>query len=68
MLKVRKLNKAHKERRGADFTVDDYDSFKGQYLSKPEFSLIKRDNFKMIELVGPNFNGRTYFSNPPLDE
>jgi hypothetical protein len=68
LLKIRKPDETRKERGDADFTVDDYDNFKKNYLSKLGFSLIKRENFEMIELVDPNFNVRTYFSNPPLDQ
>jgi len=68
LLKIRKPDETRKERGDADFTVDDYDSFKEQCLSKPEFSLIKRDNFEMIELINSDFNVRTYFSNSPLDQ
>jgi len=67
LLKIRKPDETHKERGDADFTVSDYNSFKDNYLSKPGFSLIERDNFEIIELVDPNFNVRTYFSDPPLD-
>jgi len=68
LLKIRRPDETRKKRRDADFTVDDYNSFKESYFSKPGFSLIKRDDFEMIELVDPNFNARTYFSNPPLDQ
>jgi len=68
LLKIRKPDETREERGDADFTVDDYNDFKKSYLSKPGFSLIKRDNFEMIELVDPNFNVRTYFSNPPPDQ
>jgi hypothetical protein len=68
LLKIRKPDETRKERGDADFTVDDYNSFKENYLSKPGFSLIERDNFEMMELIDPNFNVRTYFSNPPLDQ
>jgi len=68
LLKIRKPDKARKERGDADFTIDNYDSFKKNYLSKPEFSLIERDNFEMIELADPKFNVMTYFSNLPLDQ
>ncbi len=68
LLKVRKPDETHKERGDADFTLDDYSVFKEKYLSKPGFSLIERENFEMIELKDPEFNVRTYFSNPPLDK
>ncbi len=68
LLKIRKPDETRKERGDADFTVDDYNSFKENYLSKLGFSLIERDNFEMIELIDSDFNVRTYFSNPPLDQ
>jgi len=68
LLKIRKPDEARKERGDADFTVDDYFSFKKTHLSKSGFSLIEREDFEMIELIHPNFNVRTYFSNPPLDQ
>ena len=68
LLKIRKPDEAHKERGDADFTVDDYNSFKNNYLSRPGFSLIKRHDFEMIELIDSNFNVRVYFSNPPLNQ
>ena len=68
LLKIRKPDETRKERGDADFTVDDYNNFKKNYLPKPSFSLIKRDKFEMIELVNSNFNVQTYFSNPPLNQ
>jgi len=68
LLKIRKPDEIHEERGDADFTVDDYNSFKKNYLPESGFSLIKRDDFEMVELVDPNFKVRTYFSNPPLDQ
>ncbi len=68
LLKIRKPDETRKERGDADFTVDDYGNFKENYLSKPGFSLIKKADFEMIELIDLNFDVRTYFSNPPLDQ
>ena len=68
LLKVRKPDETRKERGDADFTVDNYNAFKEKYLSRPGFSLIKRENFEMIELIDPDFNVRTYFSNPTLEK
>ena len=68
LLKIRAPDETRKERGDADFTVSNYKSFKEEYLKKERFSLVKRENFEMIELVDPDFNVRTYFSNPPLDQ
>ena len=66
LLKIRKPDKNRPERGDADFTIADYPKFKKEVLVKPEFKLIKREAFEMIELIDPNFDIRTYFSNPPL--
>ena len=68
LLKIRKPDSARLERGDADFTISNYSKFKSEYLNKPGFSLIQRENFEMIELINPNFNTRAYFSNPPLDQ
>jgi len=68
LLKVRKKDETRKERGDADFTINNYNAFKEKYLPKPGFSLIKRENFEMIELIDPCFNVRTYFSNPTLEK
>lgn len=68
LLKVRAPDPNRLERGDADFTVTDYAPFKRQYLSKPGFKLIPRENFEMVELIDPSFNVLAYFSNPPLDQ
>ena len=68
LVRIRKPDKTRPERGDADFTVDDYDKFKKEFLGKEGFKLIKREDFEMIELMDPEFNVRAYFSNPPLDE
>lgn len=68
LLKIRKPDIARPERGDADFTVSDYQSFKEKYLKKPGFSLIKRENFEMIELYEKGNNVRVYFSFPPLNK
>ena len=68
LLKIRIPDSTRPERGDADFTVTTYSDFKKKYLPKQEFKLIKRENFEMIELMDREFNVRTYFSNPPLDE
>ena len=68
LLKIRIPDRTRPERGDADFTVADYGSFKGKYLSKPGFKLIERPEMEMIELMDGAFNVRAYFSNPPLDK
>ncbi len=68
LVKIRKPDKSRPERGDADFTIDDYDKFKKEFLDKEGFKLIKRENFEMIELMDSKFNIRAYFSNPPLDK
>ena len=68
LLKIRQPDFTKPERGDADFTVGDYRIFKSKYLSQDNFKLISRQDFEMIELVDPDFNVRTYFSHPPLDE
>jgi len=68
LVKIRKPDKSRSERGDADFTVDDYDKFKKEFLDKEGFKFIEREDFEMIELMDFKFNVRVYFSNPPLDE
>lgn len=68
LVKIRKPDKTRPERGDADFTIDDYDKFKKDFLGKEGFKLIEREDFEMIELMDSEFNVRAYFSNPPLDE
>jgi len=66
IIKIRKPDEKRKKRGYADFTADDYATFKKTYLDKPGFGIIERPNMEMIELIDPDFNFITYFSNPPL--
>jgi len=68
LLKIRMPDKTRPERGDADFTVTNFDAFKKKYLGQPGFRLIKREKFEMIELMDTNFEVRSYFSNPPLDQ
>ena len=52
----------------ADFTVENYEKFKKDYLSKPGFNLLIRSKFEMIELSDPTFNVLAYFSSIPVNE
>ncbi len=68
LLKIRKPDVTRKERGDSDFTVKDYIIFKEKYLSNPGFSLIRKEDFEMIELTDSRFDVRVYFSHPPLNE
>jgi hypothetical protein len=68
LFKIRQPDPTRKERGDADFTVGDYSNFKKTYLKFPQFKLIDRRLYQMIELTDPDFNVRVYFSNPPLDQ
>ena len=68
LLKIRIPDQTRPERGDADFTVPNYEAFKAIYLTKPEFKLLERKNFEMIELSASGFKVRAYFSNPPLDK
>jgi len=68
LVKIRKPDKTRPERGDADFTVDDYDKFKKEFLGKEGFNLIKRGDFEMIEIVDSEFNVRVYFSSLPLEK
>lgn len=68
VLKVRRPDPTRPERGDADFAIQDYSSFKENYLKKAGFKLIVREKFEMIELMDSEFNVRAYFSNPPVEE
>ena len=68
LLKIRKPDPTRPQQGDADFTVKDYQSFKEKYLKLPNFSLIKRPEFEMIELKDLDFDVLAYFSHPTLEE
>ena len=68
LLKIRKPDLTKPEEGDADFTVKDYQQFKERYLKLPNFKLIKRPEFEMLELMDNDFNVRVYFSHPTLLE
>jgi hypothetical protein len=68
LLKIRLPDKTRPQLGDADFTIDNFSEFEKKYLSQKGFKLIPKENFYMIELMDPQFNVRTYFSNPPLDK
>lgn len=66
LLKIRRPDPKREEMGDADFTLSDYESFKKKYLGKPGFSLIKRPDMEMIELMDSSYNAIAYFSHPTL--
>ncbi len=68
LLKIRRCDAKRPERGDADFTVINYNNFKKTYLDKSGFSLIKRPQMEMIELIDPAFNVLAYYSHPTLME
>jgi hypothetical protein len=65
LLKIRKLDETRPQRGDVDFNTD-YENFKKKYIDNEKFSLIKRENFEMIELRDNSFNVLVYFSSIPL--
>lgn len=68
LVKIRIPDSSRPEQGDAAFTVQNFDGFKQQYLPMKGFSLIKRPNMEMVELVDPQFSVRAYFSNHPMTE
>ena len=68
LLKIRKYDEKHLDLGDADFTVDDYSSFKNKYMNNDNFNVMDKDEYQMLELIEEGNDVRAYFSNPPLDE
>ncbi len=68
LLKIRKPDPKRPERGDADFTIEDFGTFKKEYLGKPGFTLIKRAEYEMVELIDPSYDVIAYFSHPTLAE
>jgi len=68
LLKIRIPDVTRPERGDADFTISNFPEFEKKYLSKPNFKIIRRSDFYMIELMDSDFDVRAYYSNPPLDK
>lgn len=68
LLKIRMPDIKRPERGDADFTVENYNHFKQEYIDKPGFSLIKRPGMEMIELYDSGHSVLAYYSNPTLEE
>lgn len=67
LLKIRIPDSTRPEEGDADFTISNFPEFEEKYLSRLNFKLIQREDFKMIELIDLDFDVRAYFSHPPLD-
>ena len=68
ILKIRKPDPTRPELGDADFALKKFNDFKEKYLDKPQFKLIVREHFEMIELMDNKYKVRAYFSNPPVEE
>ena len=68
LLKIRIPDDTRRERGDADFTVDNYQKFKMNYLDKENFILIEREDMEMIELRDDDHNTRCYFSHPTVEK
>ena len=68
LLKIRIPDPTRPELGDANFTISNFPEFEKKYLSKSDFKLIQREDFKMVELMDSAFDVRAYFSNPPLDK
>ncbi len=67
LLKIRRYDDEHLDLGDADFNVSNYEKFKNKYVDNPNFKLISREDYEMIELMEEGYEVRVYFSNPPLD-
>ena len=65
--KVRKFDPGMHGRGDADFNTN-YSEFSRKYGGKPNFELIKRDNFEMLRLSDPDFDVMACFSNIPKNK
>lgn len=69
LLKIRKPDITRPQRGDADFTLNDYHSFKEKHLKYiKHFKVINRENFEMLELRDEKFDVLCYFSSIPLTE
>lgn len=66
LLKIRRPDKERPEQGDADFTIADYEKFKNGFLGKTGFSLIKRPEMEMIELIDSSYDVLAYYSSPTL--
>lgn len=64
VLKIRTPDETRPERGDVDFNTN-YEEFKKEYMTKPNFSLIIRESFEMIELKDDQYDVLVYFSSTP---
>lgn len=67
LLRIRKPDTTRPQRGDVDFNTN-YEEFKKKYLDNKRFTLIKRENFEMIELKDSAFDVLVYFSSSPLSK
>ncbi|MEX0616739.1 MAG: hypothetical protein WD231_02935 [Candidatus Woykebacteria bacterium] len=67
LVKIRKPDPLRKERGDTDFNTD-YPEFKKKYANKPDFELLKREDFEMLRLSAPNHDVMVCFSSIPLSK
>ncbi|MDO8621037.1 MAG: hypothetical protein Q7R31_02035 [Candidatus Levybacteria bacterium] len=67
LLKIRKPDETRPQRGNVDFNSD-YENFKKKHLDGRRFTLIKRENFEMLELRDDAFDVLVYFSSSPLSK
>lgn len=67
LIKIRTPDPSRKERGDTDFNID-YLDFKKKYHNKPNFKLIKREDFEMLRLSDPDYKVMVCFSNIPLSQ
>ncbi|MDO8619810.1 MAG: hypothetical protein Q7R64_00480 [bacterium] len=68
LLKVRRPEDRRPQLGYADFTVSNYERFKGTYLGTTDFRLITRPQYEMVELSDKAFNVLAYYAFPSLPE
>lgn len=68
LVKIRIPIKSEREMGDADFTINDYFAFKKKVKQKPGFTMMKREDYELIELADPSFRAKAYFSNRPIDK
>jgi hypothetical protein len=69
LLKIKLPDKTRNELGDVDFTIIEfYKDFKEKYLKLPQFKLIRKEKYQMVELIDSDFKAHAYFSNPPLDQ
>lgn len=65
LIKIRIPDSTRTQRGDTDFRSD-FNLLKNKYQNLPNFKLIDRGEYQMLELIDPVFNVRVYFSSVPL--